>query len=57
LPPNSDSSQLSKLGRGGADLVMHEQHVLAPLDRFVAAAEHLMRPRAPEKPARSKLTA
>ena len=28
---------------------MHQQHVLAPLDRLVAAAEHLVRPRAAEK--------
>ena len=35
---------LEAMRRGGADLVMHEQHVLAPLDRLVAAAEHLMRP-------------
>ena len=29
--------------------MIHEQHVLAPLDRLVAAAEHLMRPLAAEE--------
>ena len=31
------------MDRGFADLVIHEQHVLAPFDRFVAADEELMR--------------
>src|ERR1700674_2220075 len=40
---------LEGVGRGVADLVIHEQHVLAPFDRLVAAAENLMRPRAAEE--------
>jgi hypothetical protein len=35
-----------RVGRSFADLVVHEQHVLAPFDRLVAAVEQLMRPRA-----------
>src|SRR5262249_39865969 len=34
---------LERVGRGLAHLVMHEQHVLAPLDRLVARAEDLVR--------------
>ena len=46
---------LEAMRRGRADLVVHQQHVLAPLDRLVAAAEHLMRPRAAEEIRLSKL--
>ena len=37
------------MGRSRAHLVMHKQHVLAPFDRLVAAAEDLMRPGAAEE--------
>ena len=40
---------LEAMRRSGADLVIHQQHVLAPLDRLVAAGEHLVRPLAAEK--------
>src|SRR5688500_7237025 len=40
---------LEAMDRGRTNLVVHEQHVLAPLDRFVAAAEHLMHPGGSEK--------
>ena len=43
------------VGRGLTHLVIHEQHVLAPLDGLVAAGEDLMGAAAAEKPARSKL--
>ena len=40
---------LEAIGRGVADFMMHQQHVLTPLDRLIAAGEYLMRPRRAEK--------
>ena len=36
--------RLETVRRGVADLVIEEQHILAPFDRLVAAAELLVRP-------------
>ena len=41
---------LEAMNRGLADLMVHEQHVFAPFEPFIAAAEHLMRSVAAEEP-------